>query len=336
MDRRPAVVLLMRKESVGYYSIERLFESLIPFFGQHFAVKIMRVPCHSNGMLHCFRNLIFAARLRADVIHVTGDIYYCALAVRRRQCVLTMHDLCSVNRLTGLRKLILRLFWYSLPLRWTRYITAISEETRGELERQFGTAIGKIELIPNCVDEAFKCGQFSQHRPGRRQVLQIGTGMNKNLERVAAAVAGLSAHLRIIGRLSRDQITFLNSLDLDWSAVADLSTKELVDEYLNSDVLIFASIYEGFGLPIIEAQAIGVPVVTSDFAPMTDTAGDAALFVDPYDNHSIRTSLERLFSSRELSAGLVELGKKNVGRFDAKAVAGQYAAIYWRILGARK
>ena len=80
-NQPPVVLLLMRKESSVYYSIERLFESLIPSLSKHFEVRVVRVPCHSSGLLRCVRNLIFTARLRADVIHVTGDIDYCALGI---------------------------------------------------------------------------------------------------------------------------------------------------------------------------------------------------------------------------------------------------------------
>ena len=85
--KHPKVILLMRKEASGYYSIERLFESLVPLLSEHFEVAIVQVPCHSRGILRCLRNLVFTARLRADLIHVTGDIYYCSLAVPRRRCV---------------------------------------------------------------------------------------------------------------------------------------------------------------------------------------------------------------------------------------------------------
>ena len=151
----------MRKESSDYYSVERLFESLFPHLSNRFEVRVVRVPYQSRGLLHCVRNLLFTARLRADVVHVTGDIYYCALAIHRRQCVLTMLDLVSLYRLQGVRKRILSLFWYSLPLRWAHFVTAISEETRKQLEREFPASKEKIEVIPCCVDDAFGCNYRS-------------------------------------------------------------------------------------------------------------------------------------------------------------------------------
>jgi glycosyltransferase involved in cell wall biosynthesis len=325
----PVVLLLMRAESTTGHSIEHLFETLAPLLSRNFEVRVVRVPCHSRGILRCVRNLIFTARQRADIIHVTGDIHYCALAVRRKRCILTIHDFCSLYRLKGLKKLIFSTLWYSLPLRWAPYVTVISGETKRQLEHYFPAVAGKVEVIQNCVDEAFK-QNYRTTRSGTRglQVLQVGTGSNKNLERVAAAASGLPLRLRIIGPLSGHQRSLLRSLDLDWASVQQLSGEEIVREYWDSDLLVFASTYEGFGLPVVEAQAIGLPVITSNMAPMTEVAGDAALYVDPYDEKEIRAALEKILCSPDLARLLSDRGRRNAERFDPKIAAGHYADIY--------
>ena len=331
-NQPPVVLLLMRKESSVYYSIERLFESLIPSLSKHFEVRVVRVPCNSSGLLRCVRNLIFTARLRADVIHVTGDIYYCALGISRRRCVLTIHDLCSLNRLRGVRKRVFSVVWYSLPLRWASRVTAISEETRNQLDQQFPAIAGKIEVIRNCVGDEFRGNkEFVRASSDKPTVLQVGTAPNKNLDRVAVAASGLPLHLRIIGPLSSIQRNLLRGLDLSWISTEHLSSDELIAEYRAADALVFASTYEGFGLPIVEAQAIGLPVITSNLAPMTEVAGDGALFADPYDEGQIRSTLDRLLSSPALRRQLSDRGQRNAERFTAVAVADQYASIYERI-----
>lgn len=330
--QRPALVLLMRAPSPTYHSIERLFETLAPLLSANFEVRVVRVPCQSRGIIRCARNFIFTARLRADIIHVTGDIHYCALAIRRKRCILTVHDLCSLNRLEGIRKRMFSIIWYSLPLRWASRVTVISEETRRQLEHCFPAAAGKIEVIPNCVDGGFKQSQrTARTSTGGLRVLQIGTGSNKNLERVAAAASGLPLRLRIIGPLSDSQESLLRSLDLDWTSAQQLSGEEVIREYLDSDLLMFASTYEGFGLPILEAQAIGLPVITSNMAPMTEVAGDAALFVDPHDEKQIRAALEQVMHSPDLARRLTQDGRRNAERFDAQNVTDHYADLYTRV-----
>lgn len=326
---RPAVLLLMRKESPGYHSIERLFETLAPYLSKGFEVRIVQVPCQSSGILRCSRNLAFTARLRADVIHVTGDIHYCALAIRRRRCVLTIHDLCSLERLKGLRKRIFSILWYSLPLRWAPYVTVISEETRRQLKQHFPTTADKARVIPNCVDEAFSLKRkIPWDGIGKRCVLQVGTATSKNLERVAAAISGLPVRLRIIGALSEGQRSLLHSLDIDWTSAEQLPGEEVVREYHGSDILMFASTYEGFGLPIVEAQASGLPVITSNMPPMSEVAGDGALLVDPYNEEEIRSALERLLHAPDLARRLSDQGRRNAERFDARTVADSYADVY--------
>lgn len=329
VKRAPVVVFLMRKESPVYYSIERLFESIKPFLAERFEVRIVHVPCHSRGLLRCLRNLLFTARVRADIIHVTGDIYYCSLAVWPRRCVLTIHDLCSLSRLRGARRYIFSSLWYALPLRWARYVTAISEETKKQLIQRYPAAASKIELIPNCVDVLFEHVSplpTANNRPS--QILQVGTGANKNLERVAVAASALPLHLRIIGPLTPNQRNLLQSLKLSWSSAEGLQVSELVEEYLHSSALVFASTYEGFGLPIVEAQAMGLPVITSNIAPMTETAGAGALFVDPYNKDDIRKAIEKVLTSPCIASDLRESGRRNAERFRATTVASRYADLY--------
>lgn len=323
----------MRKESPGYYSIERLFESLAVFLSEDFELKIIRVPHRSSGAWSCLRNVLFTARLRADVIHITGDIHYCALAVRRKCCVLTIHDLHYLGRLVGLRKLVFSIAWYKLPLRWARYVTAISDETKRQIEQAFPRTCGEINVIPNCVDPLLWADCASAGNDSRKlQILQVGTSKNKNLERVAKAASALSLHLRIIGSLNRAQLEMLGSTGVDWSSVAGLTTEELLLEYQSSSVLMFASTREGFGLPILEAQAQCLPVITSNVQPMKDVAGDGALFVNPYDELDIQRSLQAVLQSLSLASHLVERGKRNAERFEARAVAKKYSDIYRRVL----
>ena len=220
---------------------------------------------------------------------------------------------------------------YSLPLCWAPHVTVISEETKKQLQRHFSAAADKIEVISACVDREFgKNYRTAKAGAGQLQVLQVGTGWNKNLERVAAAASGLPVRLRIIGPLSERQRSLLHSLDLSWTSAQQLSGEEIVREYRDSDLLVFASTYEGFGLPIVEAQAIGLPVITSNMAPMTEVAGDAALFVDPYEEKEIRAALEQLLGSPDLSRRLSEQGRRNAERFDAQIVADRYVDVYIR------
>jgi glycosyltransferase involved in cell wall biosynthesis len=102
----------------------------------------------------------------------------------------------------------------------------------------------------------------------------------------------------------------------------------MADLYRKADLVSFVSTYEGFGLPIIEAQATGRPVLTSGLHSMPEVAGDGAWFVDPFDVESIRSGFRALLGERTLRERLVAAGLRNVKRFDPRTVARQYSDLY--------
>jgi glycosyltransferase involved in cell wall biosynthesis len=107
-----------------------------------------------------------------------------------------------------------------------------------------------------------------------------------------------------------------------------LTDEELVAAYRRSDMVVFASLYEGFGLPILEAQAIGRPVITSNFGAMREAAGEGALLVDPYSVEAIREAIMRIKNELGLREELVCKGRENAEKFRADAIALKYAQIY--------
>ncbi len=107
-----------------------------------------------------------------------------------------------------------------------------------------------------------------------------------------------------------------------------LTDEELVEAYRRCDMVVFASLYEGFGLPILEAQAMGRPVITSNFGAMREAAGDGALLVDPYSVEAIREAVLRITREPALREDLIAKGLRNAERFRAEAVAARYAEIY--------
>jgi glycosyltransferase involved in cell wall biosynthesis len=107
-----------------------------------------------------------------------------------------------------------------------------------------------------------------------------------------------------------------------------LTDEELVAAYRRSDMVVFASLYEGFGLPILEAQAMGRPVITSNFGAMREAAGDGALLVDPYSVEEIRAAIMRIKNEPGLREELVCKGRENAEKFRADPIALKYAQIY--------
>jgi glycosyltransferase involved in cell wall biosynthesis len=107
-----------------------------------------------------------------------------------------------------------------------------------------------------------------------------------------------------------------------------LTDAELVEAYRRCDMVVFASLYEGFGLPILEAQAMGRPVVTSNFGAMSEAAGEGALLVDPYSVDAIRAAVIRIKNEPTLREDLIAAGLRNAAKFRADVVALRYADVY--------
>lgn len=287
-------------------------------------------PHPSKGAVGRWRNVLDARRQQADVHHIVGDIHYLAFGLPRSRTVLTIHDCAALNRLGGVRRAVLKYFWFTGPMRRAEVITTISEATKQELRKWVGRLADKVEVVPNCVFDEFAAEQ-KEFNPAAPVCLQVGTKWNKNVERVAESLRGTSCRMEIVGALSGEQRGHLERSGVAFVELGRLSDRELLDAYRRCDFVVFASLYEGFGLPILEAQAMGRPVVTSNFGAMSEAAGDGALFVDPSSVESIRSAVASLIGDAALRRSLVAQGLKNAEAFRSGPIARRYAEIYERV-----
>lgn len=320
------VVMFQRRPLAGQQSIERVFADVRNALPPDISVTTHILPCESRGVKNRIHNIFFAWRNRGPINHVTGDVHYLALGLPGRSTILTVHDLVSLGRLSGIRRTVLALFWYWLPVRRVRFVTTVSEWTRDELIQLLPFAAPKAVVVHNPVSPIFQASPLRyRHHP---VVLQVGTGANKNLARVVEALRDLPVHLRIVGHLNSQQCAQLSAAQMDFSQICGITDEEMAREYSNCYLLLFPSTYEGFGLPILEAQASGRPVVTSSVASMPEVAGGAAMLVDPLDVTEIRRALQFLIDDQQLYQSLVERGLENAQRYTAISVAASYATIY--------
>ena len=320
-----------RKPKSDSYSLERVFADIRNVIPIDINVVIRESRFDSRGLWRRAYNIVEAALRQGDINHITGDVHFLTYLLKRQCTVLTILDCVSLERLRGIKRWALRLLWYVLPVHFVDTITVISTATKQELLKVVNCNPDKIKVIYCPVSACFvpdeRC--FNADYP---RILQIGTGVhNKNIARVATALAGINCRWVIIGHLSVEQLADIARYSLDYENHIDLSNDALLEEYKLADMLVFASTYEGFGLPIVEANAVGRPVVTSNLYSMPEVAGEAACLVDPYDVVSIRAGILRLIREPEYRDTLVKAGFKNVERFRARAIAEQYAQLYRKI-----
>jgi len=288
-------------------------------------VAVSRFP--SRGIWRRVYNILEAAFRQGHVNHITGDVHFLTYLLHKKRTVLTIHDCVTLERLHGIRKKVFFLLWYWLPEKRSKIITVISSSTKRELLRYINCSPEKIRVIPDCISEDFKPTPytFNTHKP---RILQVGTGKNKNILLLAEALKSSNCHLRIIGKLSDKQIETLKKFHIEYSSVANISDREIVKEYQKCDMLVFVSTYEGFGLPILEAQATGRPVVTSNILSMPEVAGKGAILVDPFDIDSIREGVAEIIKSASTREKLIEYGLENVKLYSSTSIAKRYVRLY--------
>lgn len=321
------VTYFQRLPAPGQISIERLFDEVRRHLPSTIQYRIAVNPRPSRGFTGRLINVVSAARHQGQVNHITGDVHYLTMGLSGGRTLLTIHDCVMLERLKGVKREILRWFWYTIPIRQATLVSVISESTRTELLRHVDCDPSKIRVIPNCL-----IGNYSRSdKPFKIQnpiILQVGTSQNKNIERVAEAIAGLPCHFKIIGGLTPAQREALAKFNIEFSNIESASDAQLRDSYETCDLLVFASTYEGFGLPIIEANAIGRPVITSNLLSMPEVAGAAACFVDPFNPESIRAGIDRVIRDRSYRESILLSGFDNVKRFDPNVIARHYADLY--------
>lgn len=324
------VTFFQRKPHPQQFSLEKVFKGIRQHLPSAIIQKTHTSPYPSQGILPRIKNLLAARKDRDIINHITGDVHYLALALPRHNTILTIHDIIFVQHPSFLARKILTFFWLTWPVHRVHYVTVISQATKDHVLQYVKCDPGKIRVIPDFVSADFKPQpvDFNQDQP---VILQVGTKHNKNLEKVIPAISGLPCHLSIIGRLSPTQKELLEKHKISYTNQFDLSEAELIRQYEQADMLVFCSLLEGFGLPILEAQAVGRPVVTSNISSMPEIGGNAACLVDPQDIQSIRQGIQKVIENPGYRQQLIEKGFQNIKKYTPESVAHQYFQLYQEV-----
>lgn len=321
-----------RKRRPGQnHSLEQIFSDLRKRLASRFTVVKIESPHVSTGLFKRVANVLAAYRHQGDVNHVTGDINYINLLFKKRKTIITILDCGSLERTSGLRKWLLKIIWFQLPVMRSRFITVISQATKDHLLREVRCKEDKVKVIYVPINTEFKAVEhtFNNKKPN---ILQIGAAPNKNLTRLVEAAKGLDCRLTLIGKLSDTNRQLLEEYGIEYENHVDIPFEDILKHYSNCDILFFASTFEGFGMPILEAQATGRVVITSRLYSMPEVGGDAAYYVDPYNIDDIRKAIIDLTTDESYRNNLIEKGLENVKRFDPDYIASQYADLYDQIL----
>jgi len=324
------ITFFTRRKRPESNSIEELFSGIKSEISRRYEIKTIQMPVYGAYPWKVIRNMLFAFKHRNNIIHITGDVHYIGIILGKRS-VLTIHDVYSTISGSKFKRWYLKMLWFWLPAKSVKYITTISEFSKQELIKIIPFAAHKIRVVHNPYrKELTKYNKWHVTKPIKypANILLIGTKSNKNLERVLPALQDLNVVVHIIGKLKKSQKRLLKLNELKYNSYFNISYEEVVKLYLKCDILCFPSLYEGFGMPIIEAQILGVPVITSNNGAMKEVAAESACLIDPYDEKAIRYAVIRIMEDVEYRDSLIAGGRQNISRFDPECIANQYIEIY--------
>ncbi len=329
--RKRKVVFFHRKPQTNNFSLESTFRIMREALPVEVECVVAESRFYSRGIVRRIYNIIEAAFRQGDVNHITGDVHFLSYLLRRNKTLLTILDCVFMYNATGIRRYLLCLLWGVIPEKRVGLISVISQSTKDEVLKIVRCNPDKIRVVPVCISPKFTRHDkhFDASKP---RILQIGTAKNKNLIGLISALEGISCRLDIVGILSREVISALHEKNIDYTNSYNISEDEILSKYRESDVVTFVSTYEGFGMPILEANSVGRPVIVGNIMSMPEVAGNAACMVDPYNISDIRAGILRIINDEAYREMLVDNGFINARRFDPRAIADQYLKLYQEIL----
>jgi glycosyltransferase involved in cell wall biosynthesis len=321
--------------------------------GDDVGVDRVVVPVHATNRVQWVRGeqLLLprlATRAGCEVLHSMAST---APATGRFVRVTTIHDLnykLVPEAHFGLRALGMRVL-VPLAARRSHRLLADSSNTRDDLVRHLGVRADRVDVVPLGLGRppAGPVAAPEQLRErlglGTRPVLLslAAKRPHKNLAGLLEALALIPAERRPVAVLPgyatphEDELRE-HAARLDVAADVRferwMPDRDIEGLFALADVFVFASLYEGFGLPVLEAMARGVPVACSDNASLPEVAGDAALLFDPRDPRSIAGSIERILGDSELAGRLVAAGRERAASFTWSRTAELTLASYERAL----
>lgn len=330
------VCWIFRSEKRKEHSIENVFDNIEKYIEKEYDIEKYFLPEERYFSVSKLCNCLnYTKKISGDIYHITGEVNFCALVTPKDRTIITIHDYVILHRYKGFKKLFAWLFLFYLPFKRAKYLTCISQATYEETIKRFPWCEKKLKLIVDPISDAyqFERKDFNKEKP---TILLIGANPNKNLERVIPAISKIKAKIDIIGKLSDEQINLLKDNDIEYTISSNISNEEVVEHYKNCDMVSFASTYEGFGMIIVEAQAVGRPVVTSNIEPMLTVAGGAAELVDPYSAETIRKGINKVIDDENHRENLIKSGLENCKSYRAEQVSKSYCEEYSECIKGQK
>jgi glycosyltransferase involved in cell wall biosynthesis len=294
-----------------------------------------------------------AQRLKLDVLHDPTGVTPFSLTNGRFRTIVTVHDVFAWSLPGHSSRLDTLIYKHWLPrvLPQVDAVITDSHQSKRDIIHFLPIEEEKVTVAPIGVDRHFRVlsTEEVQHVLGRYcmdvpYILYVGSiAARKNLPRLLEAYARLrnwSSNWRLViagtrGWKSSPVYETVERLELAGCVhfTGYVEEEDLPALYNGADLFVFPSLYEGFGLPVLEAMACGAPVVTSNTSSLPEVAGDATLLADPEDVEAITEAMRRVLADRALAKELQAKGLERAEQFTWERTARETIAVYEKVLG---
>lgn len=341
---------------------KRNLSGVAELMGERDGIKIVPVPArsHAISLSNAWADGFFFSRLasreKADVVHFFYNWSF--PFVKSAPCLLTVHDVIPFTCREAMALLRNRILYRPAMRRacaLNDMIATVSEFSRQDISAKVGAPLNKIRVIynglrnPGGTDEEVARSLTKRFRLENGFVLNVG-GIHerKNIPRLIRAFArvverhGYRGNLVITGKTAgapyQDKMKKICDAELDACRMHDrvvftefVSNEELDTLLRRADVLVYPSLYEGFGIPVLEAMKVGTPVIASNTTALPEVAGGAAILVDPLDEARMGEEILRVIEDKALRQKLSEKGLKRAEGFSWARNCDEYLELYREI-----
>jgi glycosyltransferase involved in cell wall biosynthesis len=349
-----SVVILCKRSRLE--QVENVFKEhqnlkIIPLDVSTHAMSLKNVKLDSNTIQD------IAASEKADIIHF---FYNWSFPFRKKvPSILTVHDVIpfTFREAMGLfRNTFLYKPGIRKACRLNDIIATVSDYSKRDIAEKVGVPVEKIKVVPNGLrevnpkDPSLEIELKNRFAINEKYVLNVG-GIHerKNIVKLVHAFAGLVNHrgysgkLLITGNVSGapyqrkmkkicDASVRETSMENRIVFTGYVSEQELDSLFRMAGLLIYPSLYEGFGIPILEAMKMGLPVITSNISAMPEVAGGAAYLVDPNSIEDMTSAMSEVLQNRILREEMIEKGLELVHPYTWKNVSERYLELYQEII----
>ena len=292
----------------------------------------------------------FARKVRTldDIVHLSNQHFARYASFLKKPFLVTVHDLArccfQFDKETIRERILLKLDIRGIKR--ASHIIAISQNTKSDLIKYLNIPRERITVIYVGVDHSIfkpvKAKLFHE-----AYILYVGSERaRKNLNRLLQAFSRLKGEFKglklvKVGSPGRSDefrkrtIKQIESLGLDEDVIFMdwVAENDLPHFYSAASLLAYPSLYEGFGLPVLEAMACGCPVITSNTSSLPEVVGDAAIMVDPYDVDALARAMRKVLTNEGLRKAMIEKGLAQAKKFSWEKTAKETLEVYKKVEG---